>query len=74
MPKTLIFTKLDGEADRILDELGDRTGLAGRDGGDRRIFDFEGAPGDVDALAELEGIDPSWPEHVRLENNPQRPG
>ena len=74
MPKTLIFTKLDGEADRILDELGDRTGLAGRDGGDRRIFDFEGAPGDIDALAELEGIDPSWPEHVRLENNPQRPG
>jgi len=74
MPKTLIFTKLDGEADRILDELGDRTGLAGRDGGDRRIFAFEGAPGDVDALAEREAIDPSWPEHVRLENNPQRPG
>jgi len=74
MPKTLIFTKLDGEADRILDELGHRTGLACRDGGDRRIFDFEGAPGDVDALAELEGIDPSWSEHVRLENSPARPG
>jgi hypothetical protein len=72
MPKTLIFTKLDGEADRILDELGRRTGLACRDGGDRRIFDFEGAPADVDALRELEGIDPSWPEHVRLENNPER--
>ena len=73
MPKTLIFTKLDDEADRILDELGRRTGLACRDGGDRRIFDFEGAPGDIDALAELEDIDASWPEHVRLENNPQRP-
>jgi hypothetical protein len=73
MPKTLIFTKLDDEADRILDELGNRTGLAFRDGGERRIFDFEGAPGDIDALAELEGIDPSWPQHVRLENNPQRP-
>ena len=73
MPKTLIFTKLDGEADRILDELGRRTGLACRDGGDRRIFDFEGAPGDIDALAELEGIDPSWPKHIRLENNPERP-
>jgi hypothetical protein len=57
MPKTLIFTKLDDEADEILDELGRRTGLADRDGGDRRIF-------------ELEAIDPSWPEHVRLENNP----
>jgi hypothetical protein len=74
MPKTLIFTKLDGEADRILDELGRRTGLAYRDGGDRRIFDFEGAPGDVDALAELEAIDARWPEHVRLENSPARPG
>jgi hypothetical protein len=73
MPRTLIFTKLDDEADRILDELGRRTGLACRDGGDRRIFDFEGAPGDVDALRELEGIDPSWPDHVRLENNPGRP-
>jgi hypothetical protein len=73
MPKTLIFTKLDDEADRILDELGRRTGLACRDGHDRRIFDFEGAPGDVDALRELEDIDESWPKHVRLENNPERP-
>jgi hypothetical protein len=73
MPKTLIFTKLDGEADRILDELGNRTGLAARDGGGRRIFDFEGAPGDIDALRELEDIDPRWPEHIRLENNPERP-
>ena len=72
MPKTLIFTKLDGEADRILDALGERTGLASRDGGDRRIFDFEGAPGDVDALAELEAIDATWRKHVRLENNPER--
>jgi hypothetical protein len=74
MPKTLIFTKLDGEADRILDALGERTGLASRDGGDRRIFDFEGAPGDVDALAELDAIDLAWREHVRLENNPERLG
>ena len=74
MPKTLIFTKLDDEADRILDELARRTGLASRDGGDRRIFDFEGAPADVDALRELESIDAAWPEHVRLENNPERPG
>lgn len=73
MPKTLIFTKLDGEADRILDELGRRTGLACRDAPDRRIFDFEGAPVSIDALRELETIDPRWPEHVRLENNPERP-
>jgi hypothetical protein len=68
MPKTLIFTKLDDEADRILDELGRRTGLACRDGGGRRIFEMEGAPGDVDAFGELEDIDPAWSQHVRLEN------
>ncbi|MEA2247069.1 MAG: hypothetical protein QOH46_1598 [Solirubrobacteraceae bacterium] len=68
MPKTLIFTKLDAGADSILDELGRRTKLACRDAEDRRIFDFEGAGHDVDALAELEDIDPSWQEHLRLEN------
>jgi hypothetical protein len=73
MPKTLIFTKLDAEADRILDELGRRTDLACRDGDDRRIFDFEGAPSDIDAIRELEDIDAAWTEHVRLENNPERP-
>src|SRR3954451_23957697 len=73
MPKTLIFTKLDGEADRILDELGRRTGLACRDGNDRRIFDFEGAPGDIDAIAEVEAIDAAWAEPVRLESKPERP-
>jgi hypothetical protein len=72
MPKTLIFTKLDGGADRILDALGERTGLACRDGDDRRIFDFEGAPGDVDALAELDAIDGAWRDHIRLENDPER--
>jgi hypothetical protein len=72
MPKTLIFTKLDSEADRILDALAARTGLACRDGGGRRIFEMEGQPASIDALGELEDIDPSWSEHVRLENNPQR--
>jgi hypothetical protein len=72
MPKTLIFTKLDGEADRILDALAARTGLACRDGGSRRIFEMEGQPVSIDALGELEDIDPTWSEHVRLENNPGR--
>ena len=68
MPKTLIFRKLDGQADRILDEFAQRTGLAERAGDDRRIFDFEGAGHDVDAYAVLEDIDGSWPQHVSLEN------
>jgi len=68
MPKTLIFRKLDAEADRILDAFAERTGLSERAGDERRIFDFEGAGHDVDAYAVLEEIDGSWPEHVRLEN------
>jgi hypothetical protein len=68
VPKTLIFTKLDQEADRILDELLRRTDLPCRDSGDRRIFELEGAVVDVDALGELDAIDRTWREHVRLEN------
>ena len=68
MPKTLIFTKLDDQADRILDEFARRTGLAERAGDERRIFEFEGAGHDIDALAVLEEIDAAWPEHVSLEN------
>jgi hypothetical protein len=68
MPKTLIFTKLDDQAERILDELMNRTDLPCRDSGDRRIFELEGAVHDVDALGELRDIDPAWSEHVRLEN------
>ncbi len=68
MPKTLIFRKLDGEADRILDVFAQRTGLGERAGDERRIFEFEGAGHDIDALAVLEEIDGSWAEHVELEN------
>jgi hypothetical protein len=68
VPKTLIFTKLDQEADRILDELLRRTDLPCRDSGERRIFELEGAVVDVDALGELDAIDRRWREHVRLEN------
>jgi hypothetical protein len=68
MPKTLIFTKLDGDADRILDALAHRASLPFRDSGDRRIFELEGAVHDVDAIGELSEIDPDWQEHLRLEN------
>jgi hypothetical protein len=68
MPKTLIFTKLDDRAGPILDALGERAGLPCRDSGDRRIFELEGAVQDVDALGELDSIDPDWREHLRLEN------
>jgi hypothetical protein len=68
MPKTLIFTKLTGEADRILAAFGRRTGLAASDGDERAIFQLEGAGHAIDAEAELEAVDPAWAEHLRLEN------
>ena len=68
MRRTLIFTRLDGEGGRILEAFGERTGLAATGGDERTVFQLDGADRPVDALAELEAIDPSWAEHVRLEN------
>jgi hypothetical protein len=68
VPKTLIFTKLSGEADRILDAFAERTGLGATGGAERAIFQLEGAGHAIDAEAELRAVDPAWAEHVRLEN------
>jgi hypothetical protein len=68
MRRTLIFARLDGEAERILQAFGERTGLAATGGDQRTIFQLDGAGRPIDALAELDAIDPSWAEHVRLEN------
>jgi hypothetical protein len=68
MPKTLIFAKLDGEADRILAAFAQRTGLAATGGDERAIFQLEGAGHAIDAEVELTAVDPSWADHLRLEN------
>jgi hypothetical protein len=68
MRRTLIFLHLDGEAGRILEAFGERTGLAGTGSDQRTIFQLDGASRSIDALAELDAIDPAWAEHVRLEN------
>ena len=68
MRRTLIFRHLDAEAERILEAFGERTGLAGAGSQERTIFQLEGADRPIDALAELDAIDPSWDDHVRLEN------
>jgi hypothetical protein len=68
MRRTLIFTRLDGEGERILEAFGERTGLAGTGGDQRTIFQLDGADRPIDALAELEAIDLDWADHLRLEN------
>jgi hypothetical protein len=64
MADQIILTKLDEEADRILDAFADQTGLHGDDEGDRRRFDVTGAGHEVDVVQTLTDIDEDWTEHV----------
>jgi hypothetical protein len=63
MADQIILTKLDEEADRILDAFEEHTGLHGDDEGDRRRFDVSGGR-HVDVVQELTDIDEEWSEHV----------
>lgn len=63
MADQIILTKLDDDADRILDEFEEQTGLHGDDEGDRRRFDTAGKH-DIDVVQTLTDIDESWTEHV----------
>jgi hypothetical protein len=64
MADQIILTKLDEDADRILDEFEEHTGLHGDDEGDRRRFDVAGREHDVDVVQTLTDIDEEWTEHV----------
>ena len=64
MADQIILTKLDEEADRILDSFEEQTGLHGDDEGDRRRFDVTGAGHAVDVVQTLTDIDEDWTEHV----------
>lgn len=64
MADQIILTKLDEDADRILDAFEEQTGLHGDDEGDRRRFDTTGAGHQVDVVQALTDIDEGWTEHV----------
>ena len=64
MADQIILTKLDEEADRILDAFEEQTGLHGDDEGDRRRFDVAGSGHAVDVVQTLTDIDEAWTEHV----------
>ena len=65
MADQIILTKLDEDADRILDAFEEHTGIHGDDEGDRRRFDVSGGH-DVDVVQTLNDIDEDWTEHVGL--------
>jgi hypothetical protein len=68
MADPIIFTKLDADADRILDAFEQRTGLEGEDDGDRRVFEVEGTEHEVDVVQTLTDIDEDWTDHVGLQD------
>ncbi len=66
MPEQIILTKLDEDADRILDAFEEETGLHGDDEGDRRRFDVAAPDHGLDVVQTLTDIDEGWTEHVRV--------
>ena len=64
MADQIILTKLDEDADRILDAFEEQTGLHGDDEGDRRRFDMAGVGHAVEVVQTLTDIDEGWAEHV----------
>jgi hypothetical protein len=68
MADQIILTKLDDDADRILDAFEEQTGLEGDDEGNRRRFDVSGSGHGIDVVQTLTDIDESWTEHVGVED------
>jgi hypothetical protein len=65
MAQTITLTKLDDDADQIIDRFARETGLDGEDSDDARIFEIDDASEhDVDVTQTLDSIDPDWPQHV----------
>jgi len=68
MADQIILTKLDDEADRILDAFEEQTGLEFDDDGDSRTFHLDGVDHPVDVVQTLNDIDEDWTEHVGLKD------
>jgi hypothetical protein len=65
MSQTITLTRLDAEADRIIERFARETGLHGEDTPAGRVFAIEvPAQHDIHVTRMLDAIDPHWPEHV----------
>jgi hypothetical protein len=69
MARTITLTKLDGDAERIIERFASQTGLDGTDTGKAWIFDVDhaGHPG-IHVTQTLDAIDPGWPQHVGFQD------
>ena len=63
MTNEIILTKLDDEADRIIEAFAERAGLHSDDEGDRVHFDVS-HDHELDVIQTLSEVDEDWPEHV----------
>jgi hypothetical protein len=69
MAQTITLTKLDRNAERIIERFASETGLDGTDTGEAWIFDVDhAAHPDVHVTKTLDAIDPGWPAHVGFQD------
>jgi hypothetical protein len=67
MADTLILIPQDDEAERILDEFEEQTGLEPEEGEkDARVYPLDGEDHRVEVVQALTDIDEDWSEHVTL--------
>ena len=65
MAHTITLTKLDDEADRIIERFAEQTGLDGEEAEGARVFEIHAAEAhQVHVTQTLDEIDPDWPQHV----------
>jgi hypothetical protein len=67
MANTITLIAQDDEAEAILDEFEERTGLEPEEGDDEtRVYPIEGADHRIEIIETLDEIDEHWPRHVAL--------
>jgi hypothetical protein len=67
MADTIILIPKDDDAERILAEFEERTGLEPETGDDdERIYPIEGDDHRIEIVETLDDIDTEWPKHVAL--------
>jgi hypothetical protein len=67
MADTITLIPQDEEAERILDELEDQTGLEAEEGDDdSRVYAIDGEDHRIEIVQTLNDIDEDWAEHLAL--------
>jgi hypothetical protein len=68
MSDTITLTKLDDQADEIINRFAEETGLQREDTGSACVFAVEHSHNGIHVTQTLDAIDPDWPRHVGFED------